>query len=523
MSGFEIGVLVLLVAVAALGVVTLLTVRGGGEAAALRARVDELKAALDAIRGDAGTHARAARDELGQGMDRLGATLAGASGERLEAIGKSISNGRIESENHANALRTQLVGQFDTLAKSVGDRMGALGQTSAETLGRHREAASAEATRLRDGVTATLTVLGKRLDDALEGAAKRQVEATGALAGTVKAMADANEKRGEGLRLTVEGRLDHLRTENAAKLDEMRVTVDEKLQGTLNERLGASFSMVNENLERVHKSVGEMQSIATGVGDLKRVLSNVKARGTWGETSLGMLLEQVMTPEQYGTNVEVKPGSGCRVEFAIKMPGGGDQPLWLPIDSKLPTEDYERLMDASERGDAAGVEEAARGLERAIRKCGQDIGTKYVAPPHSTDFGMMFLPTEGLFAEVIRRPGLVDALRREARVVVAGPTTLMANLMALQSGFRTLAIQQRSSEVWQVLGAVKGEFGKFGEVLDKVGKKLGEATKVVEEAGVRRRAVDRRLRDVEALPEAGPVAVLGLAGDGGVEELEAAE
>ena len=280
--------------------------------------------------------------------------------------------------------------------------------------------------------------------------------------------------------------------------------------------------MVNENLERVHKSVGEMQQIATGVGDLKRVLSNVKARGTWGETSLGLLLDQVMIPDQYAKNVEVKPGSGCRVEFAVKMPGGGDQPLWLPIDSKLPTEDYERLIDASERGDAAGVEEAARGLERAIRKCGQDIGTKYVSPPYSTDFGIMFLPTAGLFAEVVRRPGLVDALQREARVTVAGPTTLMATLVALQSGFRTLAIQQRSSEVWQVLGAVKTEFGKFGGVLDKVGKKLGEAQKAVEDAGVRRRAVNRQLRAVEALPAIGVPALLALPTDEPAGELEEA-
>ena len=246
----------------------------------------------------------------------------------------------------------------------------------------------------------------------------------------------------------------------------MRVTVDEKLQGTLEQRLGASFNTVNENLERVFRSVGEMQSIATGVGDLKRVLSNVKARGTWGEATLGMALEQVMTPEQYATNVEVRPHSGQRVEYAIRLPGDGAEPVWLPIDAKLPTEDYERLVDASERGDAEGVDEAAKGLDRAIRKAAADIAAKYIQPPHTTDFAVMFLPTEGLFAEVVRRPGLIDQLQRECRVIVTGPTTLMALLTSLRMGFRSLAIQERSSEVWQVLGGVKTEFSRFGDMLD---------------------------------------------------------
>lgn len=559
---------------------------------ALGAKQAELQTALGVglaeIRDGAATQARANREELNARLDALAATLTAsvgqigvAQGERLEAVVKSVSNARIETQNEAKALRTELLTSFGTLTGSVAERMGeqARAQTErldgfARTLVEHRTAAGSDAGRLREEVAGTLTKLGQRLDEALVAAATRQGEALAAvttavtsmgeanerrqealatgltvsvktmgeetgrrqealaagLTATVKDMAEANERRSEGLRQSVEGRLDAIRTENGAKLEEMRVTVDEKLQGTLNERLGASFSMVNENLERVHKSVGEMQQIATGVGDLKRVLTNVKSRGTWGETSLGMLLEQVMTPEQYVPNVEVKPGSGCRVEYAIRLPGQGegDAPIWVPIDAKLPTEDYERLVEASERADAAAAEDAARALERRIRACAKDISDKYIHPPHSTDFGIMFLPTEGLFAEVVRRPGLVDALNRECRVVVAGPTTLMALLSSLRMGFRTLAIQKRSSEVWQVLGAVKNEFGKFGGVLDKVGKKLGEAQKVVEDAGVRRRAVDRRLRSVEALPDAASATVLALVaddGDAGEDgpELEAAE
>jgi DNA recombination protein RmuC len=234
-----------------------------------------------------------------------------------------------------------------------------------------------------------------------------------------------------------------------------------------------------------------------------------------------LLLEQVMTPEQYGMNVEVRPHSGQRVEYAIRLPGDGDEPLWLPIDAKMPTEDYERLVEASERGDAAGVEEAVKGIERAIKLAAKDICAKYICPPHSTDFAIMFLPNEGIYAEVLRRPGLVDALQREHRISVAGPTTLLATLSSFRMGFRTLAIQQRSSEVWKVLGNVKHEFGRFGDVLDKVQKKLGEAQNVVEAAGVRRRAVDRKLRDVEALPDGSVSDLVALAAVDLVEEDEA--
>ena len=293
-----------------------------------------------------------------------------------------------------------------------------------------------------------------------------------------------------------------MRADNAEKLEAMRATVDEKLHHTLEERLGASFKLVSDQLEQVFKSVGEMQSLAAGVGDLKRVLTNVKARGTWGEVSLGGILGEVLTAEQYDRNVEIRPGSNQRVEFAIRLPGTEESgPLWLPIDAKFPTEDYERLSEAAERADGAGVETAGKAIETRIRQAARDICTKYVVPPHSTDFALLFLPTEGLYAEIVRRPGLVDALQRDWRVVVAGPTTLLALLNSLRMGFRSLAIQQRSSEVWQVLRAVKTEFEKYGEVLDRVQKKLQEASNTIEDVAVRRRQIGRKLASVETLTE----------------------
>jgi DNA recombination protein RmuC len=318
---------------------------------------------------------------------------------------------------------------------------------------------------------------------------------------------------GDSLQRAVESRLDALRADNAEKLEAMRVTVDEKLHHTLEERLGASFKLVSNQLEQVFKSVGEMQSLAAGVGDLKRVLTNVKARGTWGEISLGGVLEQALTAEQYERNVEIRPGSNQRVEFAIRLPGANDAgPLWLPIDAKFPTEDYERLTEAAERADATAVEAAGKAIESRIRLAARDICAKYVIPPHSTDFALLYLPTEGLYAEVVRRPGLVDGLQRECRVVVAGPTTLLALLNSLRMGFRSLAIQQRSSEVWHLLRAVKTEFARYGEVLDKVQKKLNEASNTIENVAVRRRQIDRKLAKVETLPEREASLLLGLDG-----------
>ena len=331
----------------------------------------------------------------------------------------------------------------------------------------------------------------------------------------LQALGRRNTEQQAELRQSVEHRLAALQQGNEAKLEQMRATVDEKLHATLEQRLGESFKQVAERLEQVHQGLGDMRNLARDVGSLNRVLSNVKSRGIYGEVQLAGLLEQVLTAEQYAANVETVPGSGARVEFAIRLPGrrgaGADSdaaPLWLPIDAKFPREDYERMLDAQERGDAPAVEAAARALEQRLKLESRSIREKYIAAPHTTDFAILFLPTESLYAEALRRPGLVEALQREHRITLAGPTTLLATLTSLQMGFRTLALEQRSAEVWQVLGAVKTEFGKFGDVLDRTRKKLDEASASIAQAGVRTRAMARELRQVESLPEHQAAALL---------------
>ena len=346
-------------------------------------------------------------------------------------------------------------------------------------------------------------------DNALQAGAARQeqAEAIKRFADTVQqtltALTESNAKRMGEIRAVLEEKIRDLQSDNAKKLEEMRRTVDEKLHATLEQRLGESFRLVSERLEKVHQGLGEMHRLAMGVGDLKRVLTNVKTRGTWGEVQLEMLLEQLMTPGQYARNVETVPGSGAIVEFAIRLPGRGDEtaPVWLPIDAKFPKEQYERLVEASEAADAEGVAQAGKELERAIRVQAKTIADKYLAPPHTTDFALMFLPTEGLYAEVMRRPGLADDLQRTCRISIAGPSTLSALLNSLQMGFRTLALEKRSSEVWDILGAVKTEFGKFGAVLEATRKTLERAARSIDDAQVRTRQMSRKLKKVEALPE----------------------
>lgn len=336
---------------------------------------------------------------------------------------------------------------------------------------------------------------------------------------TLGDLADSNDKRLGEVRGTLETRLKALQDDNNAQLDRMRKIVDEKLQATLEARLGASFKQVSEHLEAVQRGLGEMRNLASGVGDLNRVLSNVKNRGIFGETQLAALLAEMLTPDQYVANVATVPGSNERVEFAVRLPGAGQgQSVLLPIDAKFPREDYERLLDAQERADAAAAGEAALALERRIRDEAKTIHAKYVAPPATTDFAILFLPTESLYAEVLRRPGLFEAIQREHRVTLAGPTTLSALLNSLRLGFRTLAIEQRSGEVWQILGAVKTEFGKFGDVLGKVKKKLDEASTQIDATGVRSRAIARKLRDVESLPAPDAQALLGDAPAGNGDE-----
>ena len=363
---------------------------------------------------------------------------------------------------------------------------------------------------LRNGVAD-----GRR--EAQEAATMNRTELSGninqfsqALLAQIKALTDANERRLGEVRDTLERKLRDLQSDNASKLDEIRKTVDERLHATLEKRLGDSFKLVSERLEAVHKGLGEMQSLAAGVGDLKRVLTNVKTRGIWGEVQLGTLLEQTLTSDQYAKNVATLPGSNERVEFAIKLPGPiGNEPMWLPIDSKFPMVDYEKLLVAQERADLQGAEEAGRALETRIKLEAKSIREKYIGPPHTTDFAFLFLPTEGLYAEVVRRPGLADSLQREYRVTVAGPYNLSATLNALQMGFRTLAIEERSSEVWEVLGAVKTEFSKFGETLAGVKRTLETAANKIGQAETRTRQISRKLKDVEVLPLAQVTKLLG--------------
>ena len=329
-------------------------------------------------------------------------------------------------------------------------------------------------------------------------------------------LSESIDRRFSEVRATLEQKLKDIELNNATKLEEMRRTVDEKLHATLEQRLGESFKLVSDRLEQVHRGLGEMQTLAAGVGDLKKVLTNVKTRGTWGEVQLEALLEQMLTADQYAKNVATIPGSSERVEFAIRLPGrddhpvsGESRPVWLPVDAKFPREDYERLIEAQERADPIAVEEASRALESRIKQEARAIRDKYVAPPHTTDFALLFLPTEGLYAEVLRRPGLTDILQRDFRVTIAGPTTLSALLNSLQMGFRTLAIEKRSSEVWQVLGAVKTEFGKFGDVLARTKAQLETVTRSIESAEQRTRVMSKKLRDVEALPDERATGLLG--------------
>ncbi len=400
---------------------------------------------------------------------------------------------------------------------------GARGESAVlrEELRLAREEAGRAAAAQRDELGRGLAASNEMLRASLAGMAEMQRVQLDGLSRNVTALSESNQASLTTIRTTVDARVRELQEGNEKKLDEMRRTVDEKLQTTLEKRLGESFKIVNDQLESVQKGLGEMQSLANGVGDLKRVLTNVKARGTWAEVQLGALLGEILAPAQFEKNVHVEPGSREVVEYAVKLPGPKDDPgacVWLPIDSKLPQEDYIRIQDAADLADAEATQRASDALARAIRLAAQDIHDKYVRPPHTTDFGIMFLATEGLYAEVVRQPALVDDLQRTYRVVVAGPTTLAALLSSLRMGFQTLAIEQRAVEVWRVLGAVKTEFGKFGEVLDKVKRQLDTASRTIDETGVRRRAMEKKLRAVEQLPEAESELVLDLtAGDGAVE------
>lgn len=383
------------------------------------------------------------------------------------------------------------------LREEFRQEMARVRQEAAQSAHAGRVEQSASVARQGEMLGGELARFGVLQGQQLEAFSQQLARLTGSIDG-----------RFEQLRQAVEARLASLQADNAARLETMRQTVDEKLHATLEQRLGESFRLVSERLEQVQRGLGEMNTLAAGVGDLKRVLTNVKTRGTWGEVQLEALLEQVLVAEQFARNVATRPGSAERVEFALRLPGrefgrqkGSDgAPVWLPIDAKFPIEDYQRLLDAQDRVDTAAVEAAAKALEARLRLEARSINEKYLEPPHTTDFAILYLPIEGLYAEALRRPGLAESLQRDFRISLAGPTTLAALLNSLQMGFRTLAIERRSAEVWAVLGAVKTEFGKFGEALEATRKKLELATRSIDAAGVRTRQIERKLKSVEALP-----------------------
>ncbi len=420
------------------------------------------------LRDELGRSAQGTRQELGSTLANFQQTLTGAQSNVAR-----LQNEQIDS------FRTQLA----AMQQAVSDALQSSASSQAAQSVASREAQDMSLKRFSDAMTEQL-----------------------------RALSEANERRLGEVRTVVEQRLTTLQQGNEQKLEQMRATVDEKLHATLEQRLGESFKLVADRLDKVHAGLGEMQVLAKDVGSLNRVLNNVKTRGTFGEVQLAGLLEQVFTPDQYAKNVETVPGSGARVEFAIRLPGqrADGVPLWLPIDAKFPREDYDRLLDAHDRADAPAAELAAKAIEQRLRLEAKTIRDKYVAPPHTTDFGILFVPTEGLYAEALRRAGLVESMQREYRVMLCGPTTLLATLTSLQMGFRTLALEKRSVEVWEVLGAVKTEFAKFGDVLAKVKKKLDGASNDISEAERRSRVMARELRSVEALPEARAKLVLPL-------------
>jgi DNA recombination protein RmuC len=470
---------------------------------------DEIAKQLSMVRDDSSANSKTLREEIANSLKNFNdsvlrgmSEVASLQKNQLDIFSERLSKLTETNEQKLGATR-----------ETLEQRLIFLQSENSKKLDQMREEFTAGSRILKEEVSSTLKNFNDSVLRGMSGMATLQKEQIEAFTLRLGRLTESNENRLDALRNAIDDKLKQIQEDNSRQLEQMRATVDEKLQGTLEKRLGESFKQVSERLEQVHKGLGEMQALATGVGDLKRVLTNVKTRGVWGEIQLETLLEQILTPDQFERNVQTRENSGEVVEFAVRLPGRGDvdgmEVVWLPIDAKFPIEDYQRLVDAQENCDLAAAEQATKMLSATIKNCAKTICDKYINPPATTDFGIMFLPTEGLYAEVIRRTWLVESLQRECRVIVAGPTTLAALLNSLQMGFRTLAIQKRSSEVWKLLGAVKAEFGKFGTTLDGVKKKLDQAANTMDDAAKRSRAIERKLRNVQELPSEDAQMLLG--------------
>lgn len=393
-------------------------------------------------------------------------------------------------------IESNVEGNIEKATKEIEDNIE-------DEFKRNRDETTQNSRHVREEVGNSIKLMGDQLSNRIRDISERQKDQLDLVEDRLKSLTKTNEEKFDHLKDQVTSQLNDLQEKNEKKLEEMRVTVDEKLHSTLEKRLGESFKLVSDRLDLVHKGLGEMQNLATGVGDLKKVLTNVKDRGTWGEIQLGTLLEQILTPEQYAKNVKTKPGSNALVEFAIKLPGKNelkDDIVWLPIDAKFPLEDYQRLVEAKEKADLSLIDQSTKKLVRSIKEAAKDISLKYLDPPNTTDFAFMFLPIESLYAEVLSIPGLFDSVQREFKVTIAGPANFVAVLNSLQMGFKTLAIEKRSSEVWKLLSVVKTEFSKFGDILDNTQKKLDLASKSIGDASRKTRTIERKLRNVQELP-----------------------
>lgn len=469
-----------------------LTAIAGGQERTDRLVRDELAKG----REEGSNAARAGREELAGAVKDLGDSLVKNVGE----IGTSQKNQLNVFSGLLHTLTDTNEARLEALRLTVETQLKAVETSMTERHKEMREEANANRTSHREEIANSLKHLGERVQESVTGMTAAQKAEFASLLDELRKLTTSNEAKLESLRGVVDGRLKEIQEANDKKLEQMRATGDEKLQDTLEKRFSEKFSQVADRLEKVHLGLGEMQALAAGVGDLKRLFANGRARGTWGEVQLGALLSDILTPDQFAENVALKEFSSERVEYAVKLPGDEDA-IYLPVDSKFPMEDYERLVDAFEAADADSLEDAGRKLEARVKACAKEIHDKYVNPPKTTGFGIMFLPSEALYAEVARRADLLGVVRRDYRVIICGPSTLAATLLSFRMGFKTLAIQKRTSEVWTLLGAVKSEFGKFGGLLEQVRKKLDRVSSSIDDAAKKSRTIERRLRDVEVVPD----------------------